>query len=63
MSAKDERYDLNDVTRNAPFDEAETEEADEEVDEFADHMGDDLDLEKDDFASETFHGETLPEEP
>ncbi len=63
MPAKDERYDLNDVTRNAPLDEAETEEADLEEDEFADQLTDDLDLEKDDFADEAFHEETLPDEP
>ncbi len=63
MATKDERYDLNDVTRDDPLDEARTEEGDVELDEFADHMQDDLDLEKDDFGDETFHAETHPDEP
>lgn len=63
MPAKDQRYDLDDVTKDAPLDEAATEEEDLEVDEFADQMLDDLDLQKDDLADEAFHDVTLPDAP
>lgn len=50
-----DEFDLNDVTHNSPLDEAQTEQEDQELDMFEDQMGDDLDLQKDDFESETFH--------
>ncbi len=63
MTAKDERYDLDDVTRDDALDEAATEEEDLEVDEFADRMLDDLDLQKDDLADEPFRDVSLPDAP
>ncbi len=58
-----QEFDLDDVTDDSPLDQAEEEEADLELDDLEDHMGDDIDLQKDDFADEPFHKESLPDEP
>ena len=63
MDPKEQEFDLDDVTHNSPLDEAEIEEEDLELDGFEDHMHDDLDLQKDDYAEEPFHEETLPDAP
>ena len=60
---KEQKFDLDDVTHNSPLDEAETEEEDVELDQFEDHMDDDLDLQKDDYGDEAFHDIQRPDAP
>ena len=60
---KAQTFDLDDVTHNSPLDEAETEEEDVELDQFEDHMDDDLDLQKDDYGDEAFHDIQRPDAP
>lgn len=60
---KAQEFDLDDVTHNSPLDEAETEEEDVELDQFEDHMDDDLDLQKDDYGDEAFHDIQRPDAP
>ena len=60
---KAQAFDLDDVTHDSPLDQAETEEEDVELDQFEDHMDDDLDLQKDDYGDEAFHDIQRPDAP